>query len=35
MVILLYNYTPAIVKALIQTKRRSLNLDKNSQKFGK
>lgn len=35
MVILLYNYTPAIVKALIQTKRRSLNLDKNSKKFGK
>lgn len=26
-VILLYNYMPAIVKALIQTKRRSLNLD--------
>lgn len=33
MVILLYNYLPAIVKALIQTKRRSLNLDKNSKKF--
>jgi hypothetical protein len=33
MVILLYNYMPAIVKALIQTKRRSLNLDKNSKMF--
>ena len=33
MVILLYNYLPAIVKALIQTKRRSLDLDKNSKKF--
>lgn len=33
MVILLYNYMPAIVKALIQTKRRSLDLDKNSKKF--
>lgn len=34
-VVLLYNYTPAIVKAFLQTKRRSLNLDQNSQKFGK
>lgn len=33
MVILLYDYMPAIVKALIQTKRRSLNLDKNSKRF--
>ena len=33
MVVLLYNYLPAIVKALIQTKRRSLNLDKNSKMF--
>ena len=33
MVILLYNYMPAIVKALIQTKRRGLNLDKNSKMF--
>ena len=33
MVVLLYNYIPAIVKALIQTKRRSLNLDKNSKQF--
>lgn len=33
MVILLYDYMPAIVKALIQTKRRGLNLDKNSTKF--
>ena len=33
MVVLLYNYQPAIVKALIQTKRRSLNLDKNSKMF--
>lgn len=32
-VILLYNYLPAIVKALIQTKRRKLNLDKNSKTF--
>ena len=33
LVVLLYNYQPAIVKALIQTKRRRLNLDKNSKKF--
>lgn len=32
-VVLLWNYMPAIVKALIQTKRRSLNLDKNSKRF--
>lgn len=32
-VILLYNYLPAIVKALLQTKRRKLNLDKNSKMF--
>ena len=32
-VILLYNYLPAIVKALVQTKRRKLNLDKNSKMF--
>ncbi len=31
---LLYHYIPAIVKAMIQTKRRSLGLDCNSQKFG-
>lgn len=30
-VILLWNYQPAIVKAIIQTKRRALNLDKNPQ----
>ena len=30
-VILLCNYHPAIVKAIIQTKRRALNLDKNPQ----
>ena len=30
-VILLWNYHPAIVKAIIQTKRRALNLDKNPQ----
>ena len=30
-VILLWNYDPAIVKAIIQTKRRALNLDKNPQ----
>lgn len=30
-VILLWNYHPAIVKAVIQTKRRALNLDKNPQ----
>lgn len=34
-VVLLYNYMPAIVKAFLQTKRRSLDLDKNSTKFGK
>lgn len=34
-VILLYNYIPAQVKAIIQTKRRSLGLDTNSLKFGK
>ena len=34
-VVLLYNYTPAIVKAFVQTKRRSLDLDRNSTKFGK
>ena len=33
MVVLLYNYIPAIVKALIQTKRRGLKLDKNSKMF--
>lgn len=33
-VVLLYNYMPAIVKAFIQTKRRSLDLDRNSTKFG-
>lgn len=32
-VVLLYNYMPAVVKALFQTKRRSLNLDQNSKKF--
>jgi hypothetical protein len=32
-VVLLYNYIPAIVKALIQTKRRGLNLDNNSKMF--
>lgn len=30
-VILLWNYHPAIVKAIVQTKRRALNLDKNPQ----
>ena len=30
-IILLWNYHPAIVKAIIQTKRRALNLDKNPQ----
>ena len=34
-IVLLYNYMPAIVKAFIQTKRRSLGLDQNSTKFGK
>ena len=34
-VVLLYNYMPAIVKAFLQTKRRELNLDQNSKKFGK
>ena len=33
LIILLYNYMPAIVKALIRTKRRGLNLDKNSKMF--
>ena len=32
-VMLLYNHIPAVVKALIQTKRRSLGLDDNSYKF--
>ena len=32
-IVLLYNYLPAIVKAFIQTKRRSFNLDRNSTKF--
>lgn len=32
-VVLLWNYLPAIVKAFIQTKRRSLGLDNNSTKF--
>ena len=32
-VVLLFNYMAAIVKAFIQTKRRSLGLDKNSKKF--
>ena len=35
LIVLLYNYMPAIVKAFIQTKRRALDLDKNSTKFGK
>lgn len=30
---LLWNYIPAIIKAVIQTKRRSLNMDTNSKKF--
>lgn len=30
---LLWNYIPAIVKAVIQTKRRSLSMDNNSKKF--
>lgn len=34
-IVLLYNYMPAVVKAFLQTKRRSVNLDQNSQKFGK
>lgn len=34
-VVLLWNYMPAIVKAIIQTKRRKLGLDQNSKKFGK
>ena len=34
-VILLYNYIPAQIKAIIQTKRRGLGLDTNSLKFGK
>jgi hypothetical protein len=33
LVVLIYNYLPAIVKAFIQTKRRTLNLDKNSKMF--
>ena len=32
-VVLMWNYLPAIVKAIIQTKRRSLGLDANSKKF--
>lgn len=32
-IVLLWNYLPAIVKAFIQTKRRSLGLDNNSIKF--
>ena len=32
-VMLLYNHIPAVVKALIQTKRRSMGLDANSKKF--
>ena len=32
-VVLMWNYLPVIVKAFIQTKRRTLNLDKNSKKF--
>lgn len=32
-IVLMYNYLPAIVKAFIQTKRRSLNMDTNSKKF--
>jgi hypothetical protein len=32
-VILLWNYIPAIIKSLIQTERRKLNLDNNSIKF--
>ena len=30
---LLWNYIPAIVKAIVQTKRRSLSMDNNSKKF--
>ena len=30
---LVWNYIPAIIKAVIQTKRRSLNMDTNSNKF--
>lgn len=30
---LLWNYIPAVVKAIIQTKRRSLDMDKNSKRF--
>ncbi len=30
---LVWNYIPAIIKAVIQTKRRSLNMDTNSKKF--
>lgn len=32
-IFLLWNYMPAIVKAIIMTKRRSLGLDQNSKKF--
>ena len=30
---LVWNYIPAIIKAVLQTKRRSLNMDKNSKRF--
>jgi len=30
---LVWNYVPAIVKAIVQTKRRSLDMDKNSKRF--
>lgn len=30
---LVWNYIPAIVKAIVQTKRRSLDMDKNSKRF--
>lgn len=33
-IVLLWNYIPAITKAILQTKRRSLGLDKNSKRFG-
>lgn len=32
-IVLCWQYMPAIVKAIIQTKRRSLKLDQNSKKF--
>ena len=32
---LLWNYIPAVIKAIIQTKRRSLDMDTNSKRFGK